>query len=145
WAEHLLKLVLVLRPDDRPALVLLARSRWKRGEIEETVALLEKVRTPTPERFASGDDEDAWYLSCQLLGDLYLNDLVRPDLGVPCLTDFRKSAKSGAKTWFRLGQAHELLGDIPRAVKCYKQATAYEGNPFAHEAHDALSRLGVKA
>ena len=95
---------------------------------------------PKPEKFASAEDEDAWYQSCQLLSDLYL-EVGRPDLAVPCLIDFRQSSKSGARTLYKLGQAYEQLGDRGRAAKCYKQVTAYEGNPLAPDANDALQRL----
>ena len=64
-----------------------------------------------------------------------------PDLAVPCLSDFRKSSKSGARTLYKLGQAYEQLGDRVRAAKCYEQVTAYEGNPLAPDAYDALQRL----
>ena len=105
------------------------------------MALLEEVRGPArPEKFASGEDEEAWYLACQLLGDLYL-ELGRADLAVACLNDFRKSAKSGAKTLYKLGQAFEALGDVGRAKKCYEQVTAYDGNPLAPDAYEALQRL----
>ena len=98
------------------------------------------MRSPKPEKFASGEDEDAWYLSCQLLGDLYL-EAGRPDLAVPCFIDFRKCAKSGARTLFKLGQAYEQLGDLKRAARSYQQVTAYDGNPLAPDAYEALSRL----
>ena len=86
------------------------------------------------------EDEEAWYQSCQLLSDLYL-EVGRPDLAVPCLIDFRQSSKSGARTLYKLGQAYEQLGDRAKAAKCYKQVTAYEGNPLAPDANDALQRL----
>jgi predicted Zn-dependent protease len=119
----------------------LARVLLRLGERERAVATLEEVRGPQkPERFAAGEDEEAWYQACQLLGDLYL-ELERADLAVPCLNDFRRSAKAGARTWFKLGQAHEALGNRAQANKCYEQVTGYEGNPLAPDAHEALSRL----
>jgi tetratricopeptide (TPR) repeat protein len=77
----------------------------------------------------------------RLLGDLYLQELGRPDLAVPCYQEFRKSSKSGADTIYKLGQAHEMLGDLPRAKKCYEQVTAYESHPLAPDAREALYRL----
>jgi predicted Zn-dependent protease len=120
--------------------VLLAKVLLRYGERDRAIATLEEVRNPKPEKFASGEDEDAWYQSCQLLSELYL-EVGRPDLAVPCLNDFRKSSKSGARTLYKLGQAYEQLGDRVRAAKCYKQVTAYEGNPLAPDAYDALHRL----
>ncbi len=142
WAQHLLNLALLVKPERRMTRLLLARALRNRGEIEEAVKLLEEIRTPKPEKF-EGDDEEAWYLTCQLLGELYLSNLGRADLAIPCLNDFRKSTKSGARTYLRLGQAYEQVGDRERAVKCYHQVTAYEGNPLTAEAQDALDRLGA--
>jgi hypothetical protein len=33
------------------------------------------------------------------------------------------------------------MGEVPRAIACYKQVTAYDGNPLAPEAYDAMQRL----
>ena len=91
--------------------------------------------------FASGDEEEAWYLGCRLLGELYLYDLARPDLAIPCFNDFKKSARSGADTMYKLGQAYEQTGDKNRAVKCYELVTAYDDHPLAPDARQALYRL----
>jgi tetratricopeptide (TPR) repeat protein len=139
-AHHLARLALVVRPDSLAAKVLLARAQLRFGERDQALALLEQVRSPKPEKFASGEDEEAWFIGSSLLGDLYM-ELGRADLAVPCYVDFRKSSKSGAKTLFKLGQAYEQLGDRARAARCYQQVTAYEGNPLTPEAHDALQRL----
>jgi tetratricopeptide (TPR) repeat protein len=139
-AHHLIQLALVVHPDSRPAQVLLARALLRYGERDQAVAVLEGVRAPKPEKFAGGDDEEAWFTACQLLSDLYL-ETGRPDLAVPCLIDFRQSAKSGARTLFKLGQAYEQLGDLKRAARSYKQVTAYDGNPLTPDAYDALRRL----
>ncbi len=139
-AHHLIQLALVVMPECRTVKVLLAKVLLRYGERDKAIAALEEVRNPKPEKFASGEDEDAWYQSCQLLSDLYL-EVGRPDLAVPCLIDFRQSSKSGARTLYKMGQAYEQLGDRARAAKCYKQVTAYEGNPLTPDAYDALQRL----
>jgi tetratricopeptide (TPR) repeat protein len=139
-AHHLAQLALIVRPDSRPAKVLLARAQLRFGERDRALALLEEVRSPKPEKFASDEDEAAWYSACQLLGDLYL-EAGRADLALPCLIEFRESAKSGARTLYKMGQAYEMVGDRRRAVRCYKQVTAYEGNPLTPDAQDALHRL----
>jgi tetratricopeptide (TPR) repeat protein len=139
-AHHLIQLALVIMPDCRTVKVLLAKVLLRYGERERAIATLEEAHTPKPEKFASAEDEEAWYQSCQLLGDLYL-EASRPDLAAVCLNDFRQSSKSGARTWFKMGQAYEQLGDVVRAAKCYKQVTAYESNPLAPDAYDALQRL----
>ena len=141
-AGHLARLVLVVKPGEpRPPGCCSSRVLLRLGERDQAIALLQETRGPQkPEKFASGDDEEAWFQACQLLGDLYL-EIGKPDLAVPCLNDFRKSSKSGARTLFKLGQAFEQLGEVPKAKRCYEQVTAYEGNPLAPEAYDALSRL----
>jgi tetratricopeptide (TPR) repeat protein len=139
-AQHLTQLALVVRPESKVAQVLLARTQLRLGERDQAMSLLENVRSPKPEKFATGEDEEAWYTASQILGDLYL-EVGRADLAVQCFNDFRKSSKSGAKTLYKLGQAFEALGDRGRAAKCYEQVTAYEGNPLTPEANEALSRL----
>ncbi len=140
-AHHLTQLALVLKPESLVAKVMLARLLLRMGERDRAVATLEEVRGPQkPEKFPSGEDEEAWYQSCQLLGDLYL-ELERADQAVACLNEFRKSSKSGARTWFKLGQAYEALGNRALAAKCYEQVTGYEGNPLAPDAQEALARL----
>jgi tetratricopeptide (TPR) repeat protein len=144
WASHLIELARVMRPDDRAVKVLHARTLLRRGEKSEAVALLESAYSPKPESFVSGEDEEAWFLACRLLGELYLYDLGRAELAVPCFTEFRKSSKSGADTLYKLGQAYEQIGDMARAVKCYKQVTGYDGHPLAPDAREALYRLEAK-
>lgn len=140
-AHHLTRLALVVKPDSLTAKVVLARLQLRLGERDQAVGILEEARgLEKPAKFASGEDEEAWYQASQLLGDLYL-ELGRADLAVPCLNDFRKSAKSGAKTLFKLGQAYEALGDRPKAKRCYEQVTAYQGNPLVSDAEEALARV----
>jgi tetratricopeptide (TPR) repeat protein len=139
-AQHLVQLAVIVQPTRFRAKLLFARVQLRLGERERAMEILEEVRGARPERFASAEDEDAWYQACQLLGDLYL-ELNRADQAVACLQDFRQSTKSGARTYFKMGQAYEQLGDRKRAKGCYQQVTAYDGNPLAPEAYDALSRL----
>jgi predicted Zn-dependent protease len=124
--------------------VLLARVLLRYGEADRALTILEDVHEQRPEKFGSSADEDAWYTTCQVLADLYL-ERSRADLAIPCLIEFRKSAKSGARTLFKLGQAHEMLGDRVHALRFYKQVTAYEGNPLAADAYEAMQRLQQQA
>jgi tetratricopeptide (TPR) repeat protein len=140
WAQHLADLAYAAKPESVTARVLLARAKLRRGEKEQAAALLEEIHTHKPEKFSNGD-EDSWYAACRLLGDLYLHDLARADLALACYKDFRQSAKSGADTLYKMGQAHEMLGDVPRAVKAYEQVAAYDGHPLQYEARAAVSRL----
>jgi tetratricopeptide (TPR) repeat protein len=139
WASHLLELAQAARPGSITVRVLRARVRRLRGETAEAIAMLEEIRTNKPEKFASGEEEESWYLSCRLLGDLYLHE--KPDLAVACLQEYRNSARSGADTVYKLGVAYESLGDVGRAVKCYRQVIAFESHPLAPDAHEALGRL----
>jgi tetratricopeptide (TPR) repeat protein len=141
WASHLIELARVLRPDLIVPRVLQARACLRRGERDQAVELLESVRTPRPEQFATAADEEFWYLANRILGELYLGELVRPDLALECFTSYRKSSKSGADTLYKLGQTYEQLGDRPRAVKFYKHVVSYDGHPLAPDARDALYRL----
>jgi tetratricopeptide (TPR) repeat protein len=141
WAQHLVELALVFRPEHIPARVMRARCLLRRGETEQAVGALEELRNPRPENFADSDAEEAWYLASRLLGDLYLQQLGQPELAIACYNDYRKSAKSGAETSYKMGQAYEQIGDRVRAKRCYELVTAYEGNPLVYEAKQALYRL----
>ncbi len=141
WAQHLAELAMALKPESLAARVLLARAKLRRGERDEAVTLLESVRAPKPERFETDADQEAWYLACRLLGDLYLRELDRPELAVACYADFRSSSKSGADTLYKLGEAYERLGEMKRAAKYYEQVTAYDNHPLAPDARDALRRV----
>src|SRR5262249_16677350 len=89
-AHHLTQLALVMKPESQSAKVQLSRIQLRLGDRDKAIATLQEVRGPQkPEKFASGDDEEAWYGASQLLGDLYLEQ-DRPDLAVPCLNDYRK-------------------------------------------------------
>ncbi len=140
WAQHLADLAFAVKPESVTARMLLARAKLRRGEKEQAAALLEELHTNKPVKFAD-DDEDSWYAACRLLGDLYLQDLGRADLAVACYKDFRQTSKSGADTLYKLGQAYEALGDLPKAAKYYEQVTAYEGHPMVYDARAALSRV----
>jgi tetratricopeptide (TPR) repeat protein len=139
WAEHLVRLAQVVRSESLAVRVLRARILRRRGEVAQAIDMLEEVRVNRPEKFPSTDEEDAWYLSNRLLGDLYLHE--KPDVAVECFQEYRKSPKSGADTLYKLGVAYENLGDRPKAVKCYQLVAAYESHPLAPEANDALNRL----
>jgi tetratricopeptide (TPR) repeat protein len=140
WGLHLAELARVVRPESVQVRWLCARARLRRGERDEAVAILEGIRNKPPEKM-SGDDADAWYEVNRRLGYLYLDELSRPDLAIPCFTEFRKSSKSGADSLYRLGQAHEAIGDLAKAKRFYEQVTAYEQHPLAPEAREALYRL----
>jgi tetratricopeptide (TPR) repeat protein len=139
WAGHLAELAQVYDPANLSARVLRARVQRRRGETDQAIATLEEIRSNKPEKFASSEEEEAWFLAHRLLGELYVED--RPDQAVLCFQEFRKSPKSGANTLYNLGRAYENLGDRNRAVRCYEQVVSFEGNPLVYEAQEALDRL----
>lgn len=139
WASHLVELAQVAEPDKLSARVLRARLHCIQGETDQAIALLEHIRANKPEKFANAEEEEAWFLAHRILGELYVND--RPDQAVLCYHEFRKSPRSGANTLYNLGRAYENLGDHNRAVRCYEQVTAFEGNPLVYDAQDAIARL----
>lgn len=139
WSWHLAELAQTAEPKSMATKVLRARLLRRRGEVEQSVALLEEVRGNKPEKFASNEEEDAWYLSCRLLGDLYLND--KPDQAILCFQEYRKHGKSGADTMYKMGVAYESLGDMARAAKCYEVVASYDAHPLAPEAKSSLHRL----
>ena len=107
------------------------------------MALLAEVADHRPEKFASREDEDAWYYACQQLAELYLYELDQPEKAIKCLLDFRKSPKSGANTLFKLGEAYEKLGDTKKAIKYYEHVEAYEAAlQFSKENADVWARYG---
>jgi tetratricopeptide (TPR) repeat protein len=139
WADHLTQLALVMEPAGLAARVLKARVLRRRGEVDQAIAVLEEIRTNRPERFRDSDEEDAWFLTCRMLGDLYLNS--KPDQAILCFQEYRKHGKSGADTVYKMGVAYENLGDFARAKKCYEMVVSYEGHPLKPEASSALYRL----
>jgi len=143
WLEvavHLMSLATVVESNSFRARLLQARVKLRLGERDEGQSILEKIRDPRPESFASGEEETAWFHAQQALGDLYM-EIGRPDLAIQCYATFRESHLSGAKTVYKMGQAFEQTGDVARAIKCYKLVTGYEGNPLVWDARQALSRL----
>jgi tetratricopeptide (TPR) repeat protein len=139
-AGHLIQLARVILPDNLAAKVLEARICLRTGDRDRALALLEEVRAGKDQAANSGDESEAWFAANQLLGDLYL-ETGRADQALLALQDFRESSKSGAKTIFKMAQAYEQLGDRAKAMKCYEQVTAYEGNPLVYEAREAMYRM----
>jgi tetratricopeptide (TPR) repeat protein len=139
WANHLVELAATAEPDSLSAQVLRARIQRMRGESDLAIETLEKIRANKPEKFKTTEEEEAWFLAHRLLGEMYVDD--KPDQAVMCLLEFRNSPKSGANTMFNLGKAYENLGDKNRALRCYEQVVAFEGNPLVYDAQEAMDRL----
>jgi hypothetical protein len=52
----------------------------------------------------SGDEEEAWYTATKLLGQLYLEELGKPENALACFTKFKDYHKSGADTLYQIGR-----------------------------------------
>ena len=68
------------------------------------MALLEDVREGPK---GSGDEEEAWYNTTRLLGQLYLEELNRPELALKAYIDYKDYHKSGADTLFQIARCYE--------------------------------------
>ena len=138
WADHLMKLAMVMQPKNLLALVVKARLHLRRGERTEGLTVLEDVREMKP----SGTDEtDSWYFVQKQLGTLYLDELNRPDLAIPCFTEFLNDVKSGGETHYQLGRAYEAVNDNKNAVHHYQMVLAYEGHPRYWDSQQAVRRI----
>ncbi|MCS6866807.1 MAG: hypothetical protein RMJ56_08805 [Gemmataceae bacterium] len=139
WATHLTRLAKVMEPTSNRVRFAEARCLLRRGERATGIQLLEDIRESEK---GSGDEEEAWYNANKLLGQLYLEELGRPDLALRAFVDFKNYHKSGADTLFQIARCYEALGDLPQAIKFYNAVTAYTEHPRYWEAKDALRRLG---
>jgi tetratricopeptide (TPR) repeat protein len=139
WATHLARLAEVLQPTSNGVRLVKARCLLRRGERDAGIQLLEDIREG---KKGSGDEEDAWYAATKILGQLYMDELSRPDLAVRAFSDYREYSKSGADTLYQLARAYEALGDTANAVKFYNAVTAYEEHPRYWDAKEALRRYG---
>ena len=138
WASHLASLAAIMEPKGLAVRELQARCLLRKGDRDGALSLLEDVREAKP---GSGDEEEAWYRTCQLLGRMYLDELERPELAISAFEDFKQWHKSGADTIYHLGRAYEATGNHSKAMQCYEQVTAYERHPLAYDAQSAISRL----
>lgn len=138
YGLHMAKLARAMKPESHAGMVAEARLLLRRGERDKGLALLEDVREQPK---GSGEEEDAWYLATRILGDLYLNELKRPDLAVNAYTAYRSYHKSGAETLYQLALAHEAAGNAAAAIKCYEAVTGYKEHPRYWDANEAVRRL----
>ncbi|HEX3150396.1 MAG TPA: hypothetical protein VHR66_20125 [Gemmataceae bacterium] len=138
WATHLAKLAVLMEPKNLVANVQMARCHLRRGERDEGTRLLEDVREM---KSSGGEEREAREWTIRQLGTMYLDDYNRADLAIECLTEFLDSEKSGARTLYDLGRAHEAKGDVGQAMKFYRQAAAFEDNPIRWDAEEGIRRL----
>ncbi len=139
WATHLTRLAKVMEPTSNRVRLVEARCLLRRGERDAGITLLEDVRE---NQKGSGDEEEAWYNATRILGQLYLDELNRPELALKAYSDYKNYHKSGADTLFQIARCYEALGDPTNAAKFYNAVTAFEEHPRFWDAKDALKRLG---
>ncbi len=139
WATHLTRLAKVIEPTSNRVRLVEARCLLRKGERDAGISLMEDVREGPK---GSGDEEEAWYNATRLLGQLYLDELGRPDLAVKAYLDYKEYHKSGADTLFNIARCYEAQNDSANAIKFYNAVTVYEEHPKYWEAKDALKRLG---
>ena len=139
WATHLARLAKVIEPTSNRVRMLEARCLLRRGERDGGLQLLEDVREGPK---GSGDEEEAWYNATRLLGQLYLEELNRPDLAVRAYLDYKDYHKSGADTLFNIAKCYEAMNEPANAIKYYNAVTVYEEHPKYWDAKEALRRLG---
>jgi tetratricopeptide (TPR) repeat protein len=138
WATHLAKLAKVMKPESNGVRLVEARCMLRRGDRDAGISILEDIHEA---KKGSGEDEDAWYAAAKILGQLYLDELNRPDLAVKAFTDYKEYSKSGADTLYQLGRAYEAMGDQKNAIRFYEAVTAYEEHPRYWDAKEAVKRL----
>jgi tetratricopeptide (TPR) repeat protein len=139
WAAHLARLAEVMQPTSNGVRLVRARCLLRRGDRDGGIQVMEDIREG---KKGSGDEEEAWYAATKILGQLYLEELNRPDLAVRAFLDYKEYSKSGADTLFQLGRAYEAQGDAANAIRFYEAVTAYEAHPRYWDAKEALRRLG---
>jgi len=138
YGIHMIRLAKVMKAESHAVQLTEARLQLRKGERQEGLRMLEDIRAA---KKGSGEEEDAWYIATKILGDIYLDELSRPDLAIACYTDYREYQRSGADTIFMLGKAYEAKGDVNAAIKSYGLVTAYQNHPRYWEATEAVRRL----
>jgi tetratricopeptide (TPR) repeat protein len=128
-----------MQPSSNGVRLVRARCLLRRGDRDAGIQVMEDIREG---KKGSGDEEEAWYNATKILGDLYLEELNRPDLAVRAYSDYKEYGKSGADTLYKLGRAYEAMGDVANAAKFYNAVTAYEEHPRFWDAKESLRRLG---
>ncbi len=136
WALHLVRLAKVMQPKTASVRLIEARCLLRQGNRDGALYELENIREQKP----NGED-DSWYEATRRLGEIYLNELNRPDLAVHCYLDYRNYSKSGADTLYNIARSYEGSGQIKNALKFYEAVTAYEQHPKYWDAKEAVDRL----
>jgi tetratricopeptide (TPR) repeat protein len=139
WASHLTKLAKVMQPLSNGVRLIEARVRLRRGERDAGLQLLEDIHYGKDK--GSGEEEEAWYTATKLLGQLYLDELGKPELAMQCYLAYKDYHKSGADSLYQIARCYEAMGDQANAIRFYTAVTGYEGHPLYWDAKDAVRRL----
>lgn len=138
WAVHLAKLARVMQPSGNGVRLVEARCLLRQGHRDEGLTIMEDIRAGAK---GSGDDQDAWYGATKILGQLYLEELSRPDLALQAFLDYKEYSKSGADTLYMIARCYEAQNDNGNAARFYEAVTAYESHPRFWDAKEALKRV----
>ena len=139
WARHLAELLTVAAPERVSGWTLIGRAFLRLQQPQNGVKALEYAYQLGLNQKPSGEDLDSWYLACRILGDYYLGEHRYED-ALECYQHFIQSTKSGADTYYKMGQAAEALGDKAKARKHYQSANMFD-HPQKYEVSQALARV----
>ncbi|HEV3384446.1 MAG TPA: tetratricopeptide repeat protein, partial [Gemmata sp.] len=139
WATHLTKLAKVMKPTSHGVRLIEARVLLRRGERDAGLQILEDIHYSKEK--GSGEEEEAWYTTTKLLGQLYLEELGKPELAMHCYQAYKNYHKSGADTLYQIARCYEAMGDKANAIRFYTAVSGYDGHPLFWDAKDAAKRL----
>jgi len=139
WATHLTKLAKVMKPTSHGVRLIEARVLLRRGERDAGLQILEDIHYSKEK--GSGEEEEAWYTTTKLLGQLYLEELSKPELALHCYQAYKDYHKSGADTLYQIGRCYEAMGDKANAIRFFTAVSGYDGHPLYWDAKDAVKRL----
>ncbi len=139
WAKHLAELLTVAAPERVAGWVLIGRAFLRLNQPHNGVKALEYAYQLGIAQKPSGEDLDQWYIACRILADHHLNEQ-RYAEAMEHYQHYSQSTKSGAETYYKMGQAAEALGDKARAKKHYQSANMFD-HPQKYEVSQALERV----
>jgi tetratricopeptide (TPR) repeat protein len=139
WAAHLTRLAMVMKPESNGVRLIQSRVLLRRGERDAGLQLLEDIHHGKEK--GSGEEEEAWYTATKLLGQLYLDELAKPEMALSCFQAYKDYHKSGADTLYQIARCYEVMGDPGNAMRFYAAVTGYDGHPLYWDAKDAIRRL----
>lgn len=126
-------------PEKVAGWVLIGRSFLRLGQNDNGVKALDYAVQLGTNHKPGGEDLEQWYLACRIMGDHYLQQAKYTE-ALECYQHFSQSTRSGAETYYKMGQAAEGLGDRAAARKHYQSANMYD-HPNKYEVTQALERL----